>query len=155
MKIRIDDLQGAEIVQLLEQHRQEMKALSAAENKKHPLGLERWRRADMTFWTIWRDQTLAGCIALQQLSPTHGEIKSMHIVEVFRRQGIAQQLLQHLIDEAYCRGYQRVSLETKAVPHFDGVRRLCTRLGFVSCPPFGDYKKDPNSVFMTRLLTAY
>jgi len=154
MKIRVDDLQGMEIAQLLEQHLQEM-ATTSLPKSKHALDLESLRRSEITFWTIWSDQTLAGCIALKQLSPTHGEIKSMRTAEAFRRQGVAQQLLQHLIDEAYCRGYQRVSLETGSMPYFDAARRLYVRLGFVSCPPFGNYKKDPNSVFMTRLLTAY
>jgi putative acetyltransferase len=27
---------------------------------------------------------------------------------------------------------------------------LYTAHGFTECPPFGDYKLDPNSVFLTR-----
>ncbi|MDR7097823.1 hypothetical protein J2X04_000170 [Lysobacter niabensis] len=33
---------------------------------------------------------------------------------------------------------------------FEAARRLYTSFGFVPCPPFGSYKTDPNSVFMTR-----
>lgn len=47
---------------------------------------------------------------------------------------------------------KRLSLETGAWPYFDAARALYARNGFVECPPFGDYREDPNSVFMTRTL---
>ena len=36
---------------------------------------------------------------------------------------------------------------------FEAARNLYTSFGFVPCPPFGSYKADPNSVFMTMQLT--
>ncbi len=36
---------------------------------------------------------------------------------------------------------------------FEAARSLYTSFGFVPCPPFGSYKEDPNSVFMTIQLT--
>jgi putative acetyltransferase len=47
-------------------------------------------------------------------------------------------------------GYHRMSLETGAMPFFAPARALYARHGFVECPPFADYREDPNSVFMTR-----
>jgi putative acetyltransferase len=32
---------------------------------------------------------------------------------------------------------------------FAPARALYARFGFVECAPFGDYRLDPNSVFMT------
>jgi putative acetyltransferase len=46
----------------------------------------------------------------------------------------------------------RVSLETGSWPYFDPARALYTRHGFVECAPFGDYRLDPNSTFMTLAL---
>ena len=63
-------------------------------------------------------------------------------------------MLQHLIDEAVARGYARLSLETGSMAFFEPARRLYAAFGFVPCAPFGDYRPDPNSVFMTRLIGA-
>jgi putative acetyltransferase len=43
----------------------------------------------------------------------------------------------------------RVSLETGSWPFFGPARALYARHGFVECAPFGDYRPDRNSVFMT------
>jgi putative acetyltransferase len=61
-------------------------------------------------------------------------------------------MLQHIIDEARRRDYRRLYLETGAMPFFAPARRLYARHGFVPCGPFGNYKADPNSVFMTLAL---
>ena len=46
----------------------------------------------------------------------------------------------------------RLSLETGAQPSFAAARRLYASEGFAECPPFGDYRPDPNSTFMTLSL---
>ena len=61
-------------------------------------------------------------------------------------------MLTHLLAEARGRGYARLSLETGSMPAFDGARRLYARFGFRECGPFGDYRLDPHSMFMTREL---
>ena len=43
----------------------------------------------------------------------------------------------------------RLSLETGSWPYFAPARALYARHGFTECGPFGDYREDPNSVFMT------
>ncbi|MCW0201423.1 GNAT family N-acetyltransferase [Rhodanobacter thiooxydans] len=95
---------------------------------------------------------LAGFGALKHLTESHAEIKSMRTAASHLRQGVASRLLQHIIQEAVARGYSRLSLETGSMAFFEGARRLYASSGFVSCPPFGSYKADPNSVFMTRRL---
>ena len=103
-------------------------------------------------WTLWDAGTLAGCGALKELDPQHGEIKSMRTAASHRRQGVAKQLLQHLLVEAKRRGYTRVSLETGSMEFFLPARALYASVGFAYCPPFADYRADPNSVFMTKAL---
>jgi putative acetyltransferase len=39
------------------------------------------------------------------------------------------------------------------MPAFEPARRLYESFGFSYGPPFGSYREDPNSVFMTRPLT--
>src|SRR5215470_14696040 len=84
--------------------------------------LESLRQPDITVWTLWDAGTLAGCGALKELDPQHGEIKSMRTASSHRRKGVATQLLQHLLAEAKRRGYTRVSLETGSMEFFRSSR---------------------------------
>lgn len=79
----------------------------------------------------------------------HGELKSMHILAEHRGNGLSRRLLAGLVDQARLRGLTRLSLETGAQPSFAAARGLYRKAGFVDCPPFGDYRADPNSTFMT------
>src|SRR4051812_11495655 len=115
----------------------------------HALDLDSLRTPDISFYSAWDGETLLGVGALKRLSPTHGEIKSMHTAEASRGKGVGTAIVRHIIDAARSAGMHRVSLETGAWPHFDAARALYLRNGFVECEPFGDYKPDPNSVFMT------
>jgi putative acetyltransferase len=76
----------------------------------------------------------------------------MRTASAHRRKGVAKQMLQHLLEEARRHGYTRVSLETGAMDFFLPARTLYVSFGFAPCPPFADYRDDPNSVFMTREL---
>ncbi|MFZ6726553.1 GNAT family N-acetyltransferase [Undibacterium sp. MH2W] len=148
MKIRIDDLQGDEIRRLLQEHLDDMYATSPAESV-HALDVEKLRHPEITFWTIWDDDILVGCIALKSIDEHHGEIKSMRTPRQLRRRGAAKALLEHLIEQARLQHYKRLSLETGSVQFFEPARQLYASFGFELCPPFGDYADDPNSVFMT------
>jgi putative acetyltransferase len=68
------------------------------------------------------------------------------------RQGVATALLRHVLDEARTVGFARVSLETGSFDFFAPARALYARHGFVDCEPFGDYRPDPHSTFMTLVL---
>jgi putative acetyltransferase len=63
---------------------------------------------------------------------------------------VSSQMLRHLIAEAERRGYPRVSLETGSMDYFEPARKLYASFGFRFCGPFGSYRDDPNSLFMTR-----
>ena len=151
MDIRLDDVRGPEIAALLQEHLRDMHRVSPPESV-HALDLESLRQPDITFWTMWDAGRLAGCGALKELDSQHGEIKSMRTASSHRRQGVATQLLQHLLAEAKQRGYTRVSLETGSMDFFLPARALYASFGFEPCPPFADYTADPNSIFMTKAL---
>jgi putative acetyltransferase len=150
-EIRLDDLRGSEIAALLQEHLDDMKLHSPPESI-HALDLEKLRRPEITFWSLWQDGELLGCGAIKQLDATHGEIKSMRTSNRHRRKGVAARMLQHILDEAKQRGYQRLSLETGSPAAFVPARELYARFGFRYCGPFADYVDDPYSVFMTREL---
>jgi putative acetyltransferase len=151
MQIRTDDLRGTQIIELLQEHLRCMHAVSPPESC-HALDLDGLRKPEITFWTIWNGADLAGCGALKQLSSEHGEIKSMRTASNYLRQGVASKMLTHIMTEAKRRGYRRLSLETGAMEYFQPAHKLYASFGFAKCEPFGCYKLDPNSVFMTKEL---
>ncbi|MES2884102.1 MAG: GNAT family N-acetyltransferase [Pseudomonadota bacterium] len=151
MQIRIDDLRGPEIAALLQEHLADMHATSPRESV-HALDLDALRQPEITFWTVWDGAALAGCGALKQHDARHAEIKSMRVAHPYRRQGVAAELMRHLLAVAAERGYARLSLETGSQAFFEPARKLYASHGFTVCGPFADYRLDPNSVFMSKTL---
>lgn len=143
-----DELEGPEIARLLQAHLDHAARHSPRESI-HALDLDRLRDPGITFWSLWTGGDLAGCAALRELAPDHGEIKSMHTAQVHRGKGVASRLLAHILDEARARSYRRVSLETGTMEGFAPARALYSRFGFEVCAPFADYREDPNSICMT------
>ena len=151
MRIDIDDLTGADIAALLQEHLDGMAHLSPPESR-HALDLDGLRAPGVTFWSVRDNGELLGCGALKQIDTRHGEIKSMRTSAVHLRKGVAAALLGHIIEEARHRGYTRLSLETGPMAGFAPARNLYERHGFAFCGPFSAYALDPNSVFMTLKL---
>src|SRR6266498_1577886 len=112
MNITKDDLSGPAIAAFLEEHMRDMRSVSPPEST-HALDLAGLRKPEITFWTVRQEGRIAGCCALKQLDPYHGEVKSMRTSHALRRRGIAARLLEHLIREASARGYHRLSLGLK------------------------------------------
>jgi putative acetyltransferase len=151
MDIRLDDLTHPALHALLNEHLQHMYELSPPESV-HALDLDRLRHPSISFWTAWDGDELLGCGAMKELDATHGEVKSMRTPAARRGTGAAKALLNHIIQTAQARGYQRLSLETGPAPAFEAAQRLYERHGFTVCGPFADYVLDPFSVFMTKSL---
>jgi putative acetyltransferase len=153
--LRVDDLSRPEIVALLVEHRRRMFLYSPPEDV-HALDLDGLRQPDITLWSAWREGQLAGCGALRELDPAHGEIKSMRTADAFLRQGVGAAVLEHILGEARRRGYRRLSLETGKQDAFAPARALYARFGFTACGRFGDYPEgDTTSHFMTREIGAH
>jgi putative acetyltransferase len=148
VEIKIDDLTGPEVAELVGEHLQGM-SLNSPPESIHALNLEGLKKPEITFWSVWEGKELVGCGALKELDGQHGEIKSMRTSASHLRKGIARRMLQHIIEEAKRRGYRQLSLETGSMDAFEPARRLYASFGFQYCRPFSDYTEDPNSVFMT------
>ncbi|QRV22936.1 GNAT family N-acetyltransferase [Marinomonas foliarum] len=149
MDIRIDDLSGPEVKQILTEHLEDMFATSPPECV-FALDLDGLKKPNITFWTVWEDSQLLGCGALKSHDDTHGEIKSMRTTLAARNKGVASTLLHHILDTAKQKGLNIISLETGSQDFFKPARKLYAKHGFIECGPFSDYKLDPHSVFMTR-----
>jgi putative acetyltransferase len=151
MRIVEDDLTGVEIRALLQIHFDGMLANSPP-GSCHFLDFDGLREPGVTFWSIWDDAELAGCGAIKELDPAHGEIKSMRTAEAHLGKHVGSEMLSHIVEIARQRGYQRLSLETGSTEAFAAAIRLYNRFGFLPCDPFGDYTPDPFSRFFTITL---
>jgi putative acetyltransferase len=150
-RIVLDDLRGEPIRLLLEEHLSDMRAWSPPESV-HALDLEKLRRPEISFWTLWDGESLLGCGALKDLGQREGEIKSMRTANAHRGQGLGAEMLTHILAQARERGITRLNLETGSQPQFAPARALYARFGFTVCEPFADYLPDENSCFMTLAL---
>jgi putative acetyltransferase len=144
-------LDDPRVVALLHAHITRARA-ETARGSSHALDLSGLRAPDVTFWSAWEGGAVVGVGALKRLSVEHGEIKSMHTAEAARGRGIGSALLRQIMATARASGMSRLSLETGSWSYFAPARALYARHGFVDCPPFGEYREDPNSVFMTLAL---
>jgi putative acetyltransferase len=149
MRIIEGGLDDPRVVALLHTHVTRARA-ETARGSAHALDLAGLRAPEVTFWSVWEEDTVLGVGALKQLSPDHGEVKSMHTAEAARGRGVGSAMLRQIMTVARERGMSRLSLETGSWPYFASARALYARHGFVECGPFGEYGLDPNSVFMTR-----
>lgn len=120
----------------------------------HALDVAGLQQPHIRLWALWGGPELLGVGALKDLGDGHGELKSMHTAALARGQGVGSAMVRHILATARADGFRRVSLETGAIAYFAPARRLYAAHGFVPCAPFGPYRPDANSVFLTHDLAA-
>jgi putative acetyltransferase len=148
MRIEIDDVSRPPVLALLEEHLRNMYELSPPD-QVFAFDASKLRAPGIVFWTAWKDEALLGCAALKELSATQGEVKSMRTPASLRRHGAGRALLNHILQVARERGYRELFLETGRHPAFTPAQTLYRSVGFRECGPFGTYKENGNSVFMS------
>lgn len=148
-QIAVDDPRKPDIRALLERHLSFALEMSPPEHS-FALDVDGLTQPSITFLSFRTpDGELLGIGALKELSPSHGEIKSMHTTAPARGQGVGRAILTRLLALARSRGYARVSLETGTMAEFAAARALYTSAGFTPCEPFADYRPSPDNFFMT------
>ncbi len=148
---RVDDLSGAATQALVRRHLAGMRENSPAESV-HAFDLDKLRQPGLIFWSGWMGDEIAVMGALKQLDAANGEIKSMRVADAFLGKGVGRAMLGHILKEARALGLTTLWLETGSVAAFAPALKLYESAGFVFCGPFGDYRDDPFSRFMTRTL---
>ena len=149
LSIRRADFSDPALKDFLQQHLDDL-APTAPPESRHALDLTALQAPGVRLWTVTaEDGAIVATAALAALAPGHEELKSMRTDPLRRGQGLARRLLNHLLADAAARGVGRVSLETGSMDFFAPARALYASAGFTRCPPFGSYREDPNSVFMT------
>lgn len=146
---RRDDLTGEATRALVRRHLRGMHEHSPPESV-HALDVDALRRPDVAFWSAWAGEELVAVGALRRLDAERGELKSMRVADAWLGRGVGRALLRHLVAQARAEGLRSVWLETGSGPAFVAAQRLYASEGFAPCGPFGDYRADPFSRFMTR-----
>jgi len=136
---------------LLQEHHDDMLKHSPQESV-HALDISLLKSADVTFFSVWDNDKLAGCGALKELTTDHAELKSMRTSKCYLRKGVAAKLLTHILKIAESRHYSKVSLETGTANAFVPAQKLYKSFAFETCEPFSNYAKDPYSVYFTKSL---
>ena len=147
MRIIDDDLTTPVVTDLVAFHMAGMRATSPA-CSVHALDLSHLKTPEVSFWTAWDGDALMGCAALREIDAGHGEIKSMRTAPEHLRKGVGRALVEHMIDVAQSRGYQRLGLETGSGAAFEPALALYRGFGFRDGEVFGDYRPDPFLRFM-------
>jgi putative acetyltransferase len=151
LRFLVDDLSAEPVRALIRRHLAGMHEHSPPESV-HAFDIDKLRAPDVTFWSAWSGDELAGCGALKQLDVARGEIKSMRVVDSFLGRGVGRAMLDHILAEARARSMKSLWLETGSASAFLPALRLYETAGFVRCGPFDGYVEDPFSIFMTLAL---
>ncbi len=103
---------------------------------------------EVTMWSAWYADKIAGIGALKDLGDGGGELKSMRTHPDFLRRGVAASLLEHIIGVARVKGMTRLSLETGSGSYFDPALSLYRRRGFIEGAEFADYERSAFNQFL-------
>ena len=146
MKSIEGNFDNLEVNDLLKKHFIELRSVSPA-GSTHVLDIDGLKDPSIKFWSLWENNKLIGCGALKFLGKDHGEFKSIRVADEFRKKGIGERIINHLIFEAKKLKISKLSIETGAGEFFLPARNLFSKFGFKPCPPFAHYKEDPNSCY--------
>ena len=140
-----------EVNKLLIKHFIELRAASP-EGSAHVLDIDGLKDGTIKFWSLWEKDKLFGCGALKFLDKNHGEFKSIRLHDEFRKKGNGIKIMDNLINKAKSLNIKRLSIETGAGKFFKPARKLFEKCNFEPCEPFAHYKKDINSIYLTKLI---
>ena len=142
------DPRDPEAKALLDQSHALMQELFDPEDN-HYLDVDALCLPDIHFFVARAFGKILGCAALANRGD-YGEIKSMFVDPDARGTGLADALMQALIQDAKDQNLKEMKLESGYL--LKAAHRLYTRHGFEECGPFGDYEDSDASLFMTKVL---
>jgi putative acetyltransferase len=149
ISIRPEDPRQADVRRIIAESGAYLQALYPSESN-HLVDVDALAASGALFLVARRNGELLGSIAFRIIAPGHAEIKRMFVRAEARGNGVGRRLLEALEDAARQRNVDRISLETGIrQPEAIGLYRAS---GYQDCPPFGTYRPDPLSLFMTKRL---
>ena len=113
----------------------------------HLESIDELSKTNFDFLAAYADSEICGIGAVKVLND-YGEIKRLCVPEKYRGKGIAKQIVKELENCLVKRSIFTARLETGIHQH--EAIDLYKRLGYLEIAPFGDYTKDPLSLFMEK-----
>lgn len=117
---------------------------------RHGYSVEKLIKQGVAFFVTRHDGIPAGCGGVQFFGTEYGELKRMFVRPQFRGLGLAKLMLGHL--EAYAREHNVPMMRLETGIHQKEAIGLYESMGYVLCPPFGEYIDDPLSRFFEKRL---
>ena len=147
------DLDDPRVAALLDDHLAEMEPTAPPESR-HALTIDQFRMPGVRLWVAESGAALVGSVALKDLEPGHLELKTMRVSGVGARDGGLGRLL---LEPRPGRGaplgrHPGQPRDRRRARASTPARALYTGAGFTPCAPFGAYRPDRHSVFLTRSL---
>lgn len=144
--IRLAEFDDVQVQDLLRIHLHSMHENSPIEHS-FALDLTALQQPEISFFTLWEQNELLACGAIQELSSTHAELKSMRTHPKHLRKGAATEMLKHLLLIAQQREYQKLSLETGTHSSFEPAICLYKKFGFIKGASFSEYQESDFNQF--------
>lgn len=110
---------------------------------------EALKRPHVAFVTARVDDEPVACGACVDRGD-YVELTRMYVLPACRGLGLGRQLLEAMEDQVRAMGVGLVRLETGTAQ--TEALELYEHAGYRRCPPFGDHRPDPGSVFMEKPL---
>jgi putative acetyltransferase len=151
IEIRPADFNDPQLHQLVEAHHAYGAAHYPAESN-HELGIDELAAENMQLVTAWLDEKCVGMVGFKPFGTNAAELKSMHVLASGRGYGIGTKLINHIFALAKDQKIDQIYLETGSRDASAAARAMYEKFGFDYCDPFGDYREDPESVFMRLAL---
>ena len=117
---------------------------------RHGYSVDKLIKQGVAFFVTRRDGIPAGCGGVQFFGKEYGELKRMFVRPQFRGLGLAKLMLEHL--EGHARQHNIPLLRLETGIHQREAISLYQRMGYQSCPPFGEYTASPLNVFFEKKL---
>lgn len=106
---------------------------------------------DIEFILLTLDDTPVGCVGLQPISPTLGELKRMYVEPSSRGWGLSRLLLAEIESHARTKGLTTLRLETGV--HQREATTLYSHHGYTSIPPYPPFENEPASRCFAKQLS--
>ena len=116
----------------------------------HMLDVAALLNSAVTFLVARQDGVAIGCGALVRKPGGYAEIKRMFVDEAARGCNVGRRILDAV--EVIARAEKIAALKLETGIHPPATIGLYRSAGFQDVPPFGDYRPDPLSVFMSKAL---
>ena len=110
--------------------------------------VEKLVQQGVAFFVTRHNRIPAGCGGVQFFHSEYGELKRMFVRTQFRGLGLGKLMLAHLENHARENNIFLLRLETGI--HQKEAIGLYERMGYKSCPLFGEYVESPMNIFFEK-----